>query len=185
MKLIVGLGNPGRRYQYTRHNLGFMFVDEIARAFNLKFSKDRNLKSLITSFHLADERIIIIKPQTYMNLSGNAVRIVADYYRIDYEDIIVVYDDLDLPEGKIRIRKSGTSGGHKGMANIIEMLRTDSIKRIRIGIGNHQGEETVDYVLSEPTKEGKAQLLEVIKKAPEMLEFCLKNDFDDFMKKYN
>ena len=135
MKLIVGLGNPGRRYQYTRHNLGFMFVDEIARAFNLKFSKDRNLKSLITSFHLADERIIIIKPQTYMNLSGNAVRIVADYYRIDYEDIIVVYDDLDLPEGKIRIRKSGTSGGHKGMANIIEMLRTDSIKRIRIGIG--------------------------------------------------
>jgi PTH1 family peptidyl-tRNA hydrolase len=185
MKLIVGLGNPGKKYQETRHNVGFMFVDELMKKLNQKFTLNKSLRSEIASFNWDDERIIVIKPQTYMNLSGEAVRLVCDYFRIDYEDILVVYDDLDLPEGKIRIRKTGSSGGHKGMGSIINNLGSENIKRIRIGIGDHQEEETADYVLSKPNAEGRALIGAAIAQAYEMFLYYLKHSFDEFMGQYN
>ncbi|NLD26349.1 MAG: aminoacyl-tRNA hydrolase [Acholeplasmataceae bacterium] len=185
MKLIVGLGNPGRKYQDTRHNVGFMFVDELAKNLKLKFTQNKALKSAVASFVWGEEKIIVIKPQTYMNLSGEAVRLVADYYRINHDDILVIYDDLDLPEGKIRIRRSGSSGGHKGMASIINLLGREDIKRIRIGIGDHEDLDTADYVLSRPSAEGRALIKTAITQAYEMFLFYLEHSFDEFMGQYN
>ena len=119
MKLIVGLGNPGKQYKDTRHNVGFMFVDNVINKLSLKFSLDKALKCEILQTNINGEKVIFIKPMTYMNLSGDSVYLVANYYKINYEDILVIYDDLDLETGKIRIRPNGSSGGHKGIQSII------------------------------------------------------------------
>ena len=120
MKLIVGLGNPGKNYHNTRHNIGFMFLDEIANRENLKFKLDTKLKCELTELKINNEKVILIKPQTYMNLSGQSVYAVCKYYNINLEDILVIQDDLDLELGKLRFRAKGTSGGHKGIQNIID-----------------------------------------------------------------
>ncbi len=185
MKLIVGLGNPGRRYRATRHNIGFMFVDEIAKEHKLKFSLDKALKAEVVSFNIDDEKIILIKPQTYMNLSGSSVLAVSNYFKVEHEDILIVYDDLDLPTGKIRIRKSGTSGGHKGMQNIIDLLKTNDIKRLRIGIMNNSQIDTIDYVLGKFTETELASINLTLEKANIMFKSFIKDEFDDFMNKFN
>lgn len=185
MKLIVGLGNPGLRYQATRHNIGFMFVDEIASKLKIEFNLNKQLKSLIANTTFNGEKIILIKPQTFMNLSGEAVLAVTNYYKIDVSDILIVYDDLDLPVGKIRIRKNGSSGGHKGMSNIIELMKTSEIKRIRIGIMNNSKIDTVDYVLGKFSEDDKALINLAISQAQKMLESYLVDTFDDFMNKFN
>lgn len=185
MKLIVGLGNPGLRYQATRHNIGFMFVDEIASKLKIEFNLNKQLKSLIANTTINGEKIILIKPQTFMNLSGEAVLAVTNYYKIDVSDILIVYDDLDLPVGKIRIRKNGSSGGHKGMSNIIELMKTSEIKRIRIGIMNNSKIDTVDYVLGKFSEDDKALINLAISQAQKMLESYLVDTFDDFMNKFN
>jgi PTH1 family peptidyl-tRNA hydrolase len=185
MKLLVGLGNPGREYQHTRHNIGFMFVDELAKQLNLRFSMSRSLKCEMADFNYRGEKIIIIKPQTYMNLSGEAVIAVSRFYQIDTDDIFVIYDDLDLPLGKVRIRRSGSSGGHKGMKNIIELLNTDQIKRIRIGIGNHEETDACDYVLGRISEKDFPEVADVMIKAREMLEYMMGHTFEDFMGHYN
>lgn len=185
MKLIVGLGNPGLKYQKTRHNIGFMFLDEIARDLKLEFTLNKQLKSLIANTTINGEKIIFIKPQTFMNLSGEAVLAVVNYYKLDVDNILVVYDDLDLPVGKIRIRKNGSSGGHKGMNNIIELLKTTEIKRIRIGIMNTSKIDTVDYVLGRFNEEDLSLINLAISQAPKMLESFLVDTFDDFMNKFN
>ena|SRR5690554_2567757 len=158
MKLIVGLGNPGDRYKNTRHNIGFMFLDELKNDLNLEFSLNKQLKSLIAFANINGEKIIFAKPQTFMNLSGEAVLSIVNYYKLEIEDIVIVYDDLDLPTGKIRIRKTGSSGGHKGMSNIIQLLKTSEIKRIRIGIMNNSNIDTIDYVLGKFTIDEEAQI---------------------------
>lgn len=185
MKLIVGLGNPGLKYQKTRHNIGFMFLDEIARDLKLEFTLNKQLKSLVANTTINGEKIIFIKPQTFMNLSGEAVLAVVNYYKLDVDNILVVYDDLDLPVGKIRIRKNGSSGGHKGMNNIIELLKTTEIKRIRIGIMNTSKIDTVDYVLGRFNEEDLSLINLAISQAPKMLESFLVDTFDDFMNKFN
>jgi len=185
MKLIVGLGNPGLIYKNTRHNVGFMFVDEIASNLKLKFTLNKQLKSLITHTTINSEKIIIIKPQTFMNLSGEAVLAVANYFRIEVEDILVIYDDLDLPIGKIRIRENGTSGGHKGMKNIIELLKTAEIKRIRIGIMNESTIDPIDYVLGKFTDDEAAAINIALLLASKMLNSFLNDTFADFMNKFN
>jgi len=185
MKLIVGLGNPGKIYQYTRHNIGFMFVDQLIQDLNQKFILDKSFKSQIAMFNYNGEKIIIIKPQTFMNLSGEAVLSVSKYFKVDVEDIIVVFDDLDLPEGKIRCRKSGSSGGHKGMKNIIDLFGTDEIKRIRIGIGKNNKSETSDYVLSKLSKDEIILFALTMTKAREMFDYLLAHTFDDFMSQFN
>ncbi|MCK9535994.1 MAG: aminoacyl-tRNA hydrolase [Bacilli bacterium] len=185
MKLIVGLGNPGRKYKKTRHNVGFMFVDQLAKDSRGKFTANRALRCEVAIIRFQEQNLIIIKPQTYMNLSGQAVLAVKDYYQIDIDNILIIYDDMELPCGKIRIRRSGSSGGHKGMKNIIDLLKTEGIKRIRIGIGKETAIDACNYVLSVFNKDETAALKSTTSKAKEMIDCYLSENFDNFMGKYN
>lgn len=146
MKLIVGLGNPGSKYESTRHNVGFKVLDHFATKHGIKYKK-RKFKSHWFEY----KKTLFIKPQTYMNLSGIAVQSAASFYQIDPEDIIIIYDDLDLPVGDLRIRKTGSAGGHKGMTSVIQSLQTPMIPRMRIGIGKDET-PVEQYVLSPPPK---------------------------------
>lgn len=171
MYLIVGLGNPGRRYQFTRHNLGFLFLDYICRELGepAKFKDKLNFAFIRT--RLFGEDVVLAKPTTFMNLSGNGVKDVMNYFKIDTDRMIVCYDDLDLPAGSLRIRERGSSGGHKGLAHIINVLATDEFLRVRFGIdsplrGDRPG---VDYVLSK-----------IPKGEQELFENALKNAYNAF-----
>lgn len=183
MKLIVGLGNPGKKYEHTRHNMGFDVIDLFSELAKIDIDKEA-FKGLIGRGKVFEEDIYLLKPQTYMNLSGESVRELVSYFKIPTEDIIVIYDDLDLEPGKIRLRLSGSSGGHKGIQNIIENLGTEEIKRIRIGIGKPTF-DTIDYVLGKPLKEEKPLIDDAINKAVDALKEILKNNFDSAMNKYN
>lgn len=185
MKLIVGLGNPGNKYEKTRHNIGFMFTDELVKKNNFNFTLDKKLQTKIASGIINNEKVYIIQPQTYMNLSGKAVRAVCKYYGIDVNDILVIYDDLDLPVGKVRIRPNGSSGGHRGMQNIIDMLQTKEIHRIRIGIDGCDKDKVIDYVLGRFNKEEEIEISLIISKADLMIESYLKESFENFMNRYN
>ncbi|MDD3171987.1 MAG: aminoacyl-tRNA hydrolase [Bacilli bacterium] len=185
MKLIVGLGNPGLKYKKTRHNIGFMFVDHLVKDNNERFSLNKSLKSEIAFLTINEEKIIVMKPQTFMNLSGEAVNLVRKYYDIDIHDILVVYDDLDLPVGKIRIRSCGSSGGQKGMKNIIEILQTQDIKRLRIGIDQPVHGEAVDYVLGKFSKGDEITIALTLDKAGEIIKSFLFETFENFMSRYN
>ncbi len=183
MKLIVGLGNPGKKYEHTRHNMGFDAVDLFSELAQIDVDKE-SFKGLVGRGKVFDEDIFILKPQTFMNLSGESVREIVNYFKIDINDIIVVYDEMALPVGKIRLRPSGSSGGHKGMQNIIENLGTENIKRIRIGIGEPTY-DTIDYVLSKPTKDEREAIDQAINDAANALKDILKMNFDLAMTKYN
>lgn len=183
MKLIVGLGNPGKKYEHTRHNMGFDVIDLFSELAQIDIDKDA-FKGLVGRGKVFNEDVYLLKPQTFMNLSGESVREIVSYFKIPKEDIIVIYDDLDLEPGKIRLRLSGSSGGHRGIQNIIEQLGTENIKRIRIGIGKPTY-DTIDYVLGKPLKEEQVLIDEAIKKAVDALKEILKNNFDSAMNKYN
>ena len=183
MKLIVGLGNPGKKYEHTRHNMGFDAVDLFSELAQIDVDKE-SFKGLVGRGKVFDEDIYFLKPQTFMNLSGESVREIVNYFKIDINDIIVVYDEMALPVGKIRLRPSGSSGGHKGMQNIIENLGTEDIKRIRIGIGEPTY-DTIDYVLSKPTKDEREAIDQAIVDAANALKDILKSNFDLAMTKYN
>ena len=183
MKLIVGLGNPGKKYEHTRHNMGFDAVDLFADLAKIDVDKEA-FKGLVGRGKVFDEDIYILKPQTFMNLSGESVREIVNYFKIDIEDIIVVYDDMALPVGKIRLRASGSSGGHKGMQNIIDHLGSEDIKRIRIGIGEPIY-DTIDYVLSKPLKDEMPLVNESIEEASNALKDILKTNFDKAMSLHN
>ena len=183
MKLIVGLGNPGKKYEHTRHNMGFDVVDLFAEKAQVDIDKEA-FKGLVGRGKVFGEDIYILKPQTYMNLSGESVREIVNYFKIDLDDIIVIYDDMALEPGKIRLRASGSSGGHKGMQNIIEQLGSEDIKRIRVGIGEPTY-DTIDYVLSKPLKEERPLIDEAIKNAVDALKEVLKENFDKAMTNYN
>lgn len=153
MKMIVGLGNPGKEYEKTRHNAGFWVVDSLANKFGVTNWKDQYNAS-VGEFRLGGEKILLVKPQTYMNLSGEAVQPLIHFYKLDLDDLLVVYDDLDLPTGTVRIRKNGSSGGQKGMTSIIQRLNQDDFPRIRMGIGRPPAGWTVpNYVTSQPTED--------------------------------
>ena len=185
MKLIVGLGNPGKQYKDTRHNVGFMFVDNIVNKLGLKFSLDKALKCEILQTNINGEKVIFIKPMTYMNLSGDSVYLVANYYKIAIEDILVIYDDLDLETGKIRIRPNGSSGGHKGIQSIINNLGTEDIKRVRIGIDKVSSDKTIDYVIGNFSKQDREIIDISIEKAIDILNDFLKLPFEQVMSRYN
>lgn len=185
MKLIVGLGNPGELYKNTRHNVGFMFLDKIVDDLNLKFTVDKRLKGEIAISNFNSEKVILLKPLTFMNLSGEAVKLVKDYYKIDDKDILVIYDDLDLPTGKIRIRQNGSAGGHKGMGNIIKLLGNDLIKRVRIGIDKSERIPVVDYVLGRFLGDEDITIRITLDKAYDMYISYLSTSFENFMNKYN
>ncbi len=183
MKLIIGLGNPGKQYEKTRHNAGFMFIDSIVSKLGLTFTLNKQLKCLITDKNINNEKVIFCKPVTYMNLSGESVLAVIKYFKVELDDVLVIHDDLDLPVGKIRIRKNGSSGGQKGMQNIIDLLHTNEIKRIRIGID--KGIDTINHVLGEFNKDEQIEIALIMDKAPEMFDYYLTNSFDRFMSRYN
>lgn len=183
MKLIVGLGNPGKKYEHTRHNMGFDVVDLFSELAQIDIDKEA-FKGLVGRGKVFDEDVCLLKPQTFMNLSGESVREIVSYFKIPKEDIIVIYDDLDLEPGKIRLRLSGSSGGHRGIQNIIDQLGSEEIKRIRIGIGK-PSYDTIDYVLGKPLKEEQVLIDEAIKNAVDALKEILKNNFDSAMNKFN
>lgn len=183
MKLIVGLGNPGKKYEHTRHNMGFDVIDIFSDLAKIDIDKEA-FKGLVGRGKIFEEDVYLLKPQTYMNLSGESVREIVSYFKIPKEDIIVIYDDLDLEPGKIRLRLSGSSGGHRGIQNIIENLGSEEIKRIRIGIGKPTY-DTIDYVLGKPLKDEKVLIDEAINRAVEALKEILKNGFDSAMNKFN
>jgi len=153
MKLIVGLGNIGNKYVFTRHNAGFMFADSIVFNYNIDFKENSKLKCLMTNLKKDNEDYLIIKPTTFMNLSGEAVRAVVDYYKISIDDILIVYDDLALPLGKIRFRANGSDGGHNGIKSIIQHLGTQNFARLKIGIGPQSNLPSEVFVLQNFTKE--------------------------------
>ena len=183
MKLIVGLGNPGKKYEKTRHNMGFMVVDLFSDVVGIDVDKEA-FNGLLGRGKFLDEDVIILKPQTFMNLSGNAVQQVVHFFKINLEDIIIVYDDMALPPGSMRMREMGSSGGQKGIQNIIDMLGTQDIKRIRIGIGEPEF-DSVDYVLSKPTKDEQVLIDEAINRAVDALKECIRSNFRKAMSLFN
>lgn len=184
MKLIVGLGNPGEKYNKTRHNAGFLLVDRLCGKLGVDIDKSK-CRSLYGIHRHNGEKIIIAKPQTYMNLSGEAVSSLMKFYGIEVKDLIVIHDDLDLPLGKIRLRKQGSSGGQKGMGNIISLLKTENIDRIRIGISKDSRIDAVDYVLGKFSNDELKILDEVLDKACDALIYSFDHSFDDVMSRFN
>lgn len=184
MKLIVGLGNPGIEYNNTRHNVGFELLDYICKKQNIDFTKEQfNAKYAVT--RIDGERILMIKPLSYMNLSGGVVKKFVDYFKLSPEDILVIQDDLDMPIGRVKIVKNSSSGGHNGIKDIEKNLKSKEYIRLKIGIGKNSQIDTKDYVLSKFNEEEKTTLEEIYKTLEEVIsDFCFIS-IDRMMNKYN
>ena len=183
MKLIVGLGNPGKEYENTRHNCGFNALQAYADMAQVDFNRE-DFKGRYVKFKLDDEDIVLFEPLTFMNLSGEAVQQIVSFFKIATDDVVVVYDDMAIKPGEIRLRLFGSSGGHNGMQNIIDHLGTQKIKRIRIGIGEPTF-DPINYVLGKPSKEEQPLIAEGIEKAAKAIREYLLKDFNAAMCKYN
>lgn len=184
--LIVGLGNPGKNYEFTRHNAGFLTLDHIASELDTEINNLKN-NALVADVVINNHRCLLAKPQTFMNNSGTAVRDIAKFYKIPPEKIIVIFDDISLPCGKLRIRRKGTDGGHNGIKSIIYHLNSDQFPRIKIGVGAKPNPEydLADWVLSKFGKDDTEQLKAAITKATEVLPFILDGEIDKAMNKAN
>ncbi|BEP27895.1 aminoacyl-tRNA hydrolase [Helicovermis profundi] len=183
MYIVVGLGNPGKKYSGTKHNIGFETIDYMARKYDIKVIKSKH-KALIGEGIIENEKVIFVKPQTFMNLSGESVMKIVNYYDIPLDKLILIYDDIDTELGKIRIRKKGSAGTHNGMKNIIYLLNDDNFTRIRIGIGK-PSRDLVDYVLSGFKKEEIPLIEESVITASNAVASILKDDVDKAMNLYN
>ena len=186
VKLIVGLGNPGKQYAATRHNVGFMVVDYLAEKLGVKVDKIK-FKSVLGEGFAGTEKIVLAKPQTYMNLSGEALLDMVQWYKLDPQDLLVIYDDLDLPVGKLRLRMKGSAGGHNGMKSIIYLIQSDDFPRLRIGIGRPQNEhiETVNHVLGKFDEEEAKIMGEAVVKAAEAVLAVLDKGIEKAMNEVN
>ena len=184
--MIVGLGNPGREYEFTRHNAGFLTIDHIAVEENTEVKKLK-YKALIGDTIISGHRCLLVKPQTFMNNSGEAVREISQFYKIPPEKIIVIFDDISLPCGKLRIRRKGTDGGHNGIKSIIYHLNSDNFPRIKVGVGAkpHPDYNLADWVLSNFKKDEMEELKKAITKATEVLPYMLDGEIDKAMNKAN
>jgi len=185
MKLIAGLGNIGAKYTFTRHNAGFMLIDSIAINAGLDLKENSRLKCFMTKFSNGGEDYLLIKPTTYMNLSGEAVRAVADYYKIDVKDILIVFDDLSLELGKIRFRPNGSDGGHNGIKSVIQHLGTKDVARLKIGIGPQPTIPSEVFVLQNFSKEELDKLKETLIIAKEGIACYFTNGMQIAQNKYN
>lgn len=183
MKLIVGLGNFEEKYLFTRHNAGFMMVDFFVRLHNQSFKQEKKLKSMIAKFKFNNEDILLIKPLTYMNLSGEAVIAVMNFYKIDIKDILVIYDDISLDLSKVRFRSSGSDGGHNGAKSIIKYLGTKDFDRLKIGIGPQPNIPSEAYVLQNFSNEELKKLKEVLKQP--LIEDYLKEGIEKAQNAHN
>jgi PTH1 family peptidyl-tRNA hydrolase len=182
VKLIVGLGNPGKKYKNTKHNIGFMCLDYYADQQKLTFKKDNKFSGEIVKFG----NTILLKPHTFMNLSGQSIRATIDYYNIDIEDLLVIYDDLALPLGKLRLREKGSAGGHNGIKSVIAHTGTQEFKRVRVGIDANPLIETKDYVLGNFSKQEKKELSQTINQVSKVIEdFKSNKQYTLIMNQYN
>ena len=180
--VLVGLGNPGPKYSKTRHNIGFEVIDTLAKRLSVATFQNK-FQSQVADAQVAGNRLLLVKPQTFMNVSGQAVQEITNFYKVEPEKVVVIYDDLDLPAAALRIRKFGGPGGHNGVSSIIECLGSDKFPRIRIGIG--RGGDAADHVLSDFTKAERAQFDDVIVKAAEAVEMIVKEGIDRAMNQFN
>lgn len=184
MKLIVGLGNPGSEYSNTRHNVGFEIIDKYLNKYNLVSNKTK-FEGIYIDTVINNNKVIFLKPQKYMNLSGEVVRKYVDYFKIDINDILIIHDDLDQEIGKIKLKQNSSSGGHNGIKNIENNLNTKNYKRLKIGISNNKNVNTKDYVLGKFSKEERKILDKTIEKSCEIIDDFLILNFDMLMNKYN
>ena len=185
MYLIIGLGNPEEEYSNTRHNMGFDTINTLAKKYGIEVTK-KKFKGLVGTGIIENEKVLLLKPQTYMNLSGDSLIEAMDYYDIEPEDLIVIYDDMDIEKGTIKIRKKGGPGSHNGMKSIIENLQTTDFTRIRIGIGKPEHEaDKINYVIGKIPKSEQ----EILKKGTDLATMAIpeiiKNGVDNAMNKYN
>jgi len=187
MKIVVGLGNPGNEYTYTRHNTGFKVIDSLAEALKIEVRK-RKFGARLGTGEFAEKKLILLKPWKFMNLSGQVVATAVGFYKLDLNNLIVVTDDLALDPGKIRLRAKGTAGGHNGLADIIEKLGTNEFARCRVGIGStieEVSQNQVDYVLSKPNENQKAILEKAIDRARDAILCWIEHGIETAMNKFN
>lgn len=185
MKLIVGLGNPGKQYDKTRHNIGFEVIDYLSEHLQIPLDQSKH-KGIYGVGNVRGEKVFLLKPLTYMNLSGESVRPLMDYFDIALEDLIVIYDDLDLPVGRIRLRQKGSAGGHNGVKSIIAHVGSQEFNRIRVGVNRpSNGQPITDYVLSRFTKEEQDVINQVVVKCSEACEATLEKPFLQVMNEFN
>ncbi len=186
MRWIVGLGNPGAKYEKTRHNAGFLVIDELAKRWGAG-SFQHKCKALVADVRAGGERVYLLKPMTYMNLSGESVRAFMDYFNADLKDAIIVYDDLDTEVGKIRLRYQGSAGGHNGIKSIIQHTGTQTFNRVRMGISRPKPGEAavIDYVLAPFAKAEAPLVSRMVGEAAEAIEFSLTHTFEQTMAKFN
>ncbi len=186
MKLIAGLGNPGPRYAESRHNVGYMVVDELAHRWAADMTKyDRDFEGLLGQAYRGSEVVLLLKPTTFMNLSGRSVAAAFRYYKMTTADLLVVHDDLDLPVGHLRLRAEGSAGGHKGLDDVIRHLSTDAVPRLRLGIGKVHRDVTVDYVLSRFDADERPVVEAAVSRAADAVETWLKSGLDAAMNQFN
>lgn len=186
MKLIVGLGNPGKQYEKTRHNTGYMALDRFAQKFNLELHLEPKFKGLMTKIDSNGNKAILLEPVTYMNLSGESVSAVMNFYKIDINDILIISDDLDSRLGRIRLRAKGSAGGHNGHKNIEQHLSSSDYKRLKIGIGRSNEISVIDWVLKKYTKEELNELDSSLDVASDVIYDFINNvDFEKIASKYS
>ncbi|WP_080147104.1 aminoacyl-tRNA hydrolase [Marinilactibacillus piezotolerans] len=186
MKLVIGLGNPGAKYRETKHNIGFIVLDELAFQLGWAFNKSK-FDSVYAEGRIGTEKVLLIKPQTFMNDSGRSVRPWMDYYELTEEDIVVIYDDMDLPTGKIRLRTKGGAGGHNGIKSIIQHIGTKTFNRIRVGVGRpYEGQSVISHVLNGFDKSVHEEMLAAVKQSADAVKYWSEGQtFQDTMTKYN
>jgi PTH1 family peptidyl-tRNA hydrolase len=184
VKIVVGLGNPGREYSATRHNVGFLAVDELAGRWGVTSWKERF--AAVVAEHRGAETVLLVKPQTYMNLSGQSVAAFVRFYKLAVDDLVVVYDDVDLPAGKLRLRPGGGAGGHRGIESLFDHLGSDAFARVRIGVGRPpEHMETADYVLGRFAPAEQPLMAEAVKRAADAVEAVLKDGLAKAANEYN
>jgi len=186
MYLIAGLGNPGLKYQKTKHNVGFMFIDALAKELGVKVDKSK-FNALIAEVNILGEKCLLMKPQTFMNNSGEAVAQAANFYKIPSENVLIIFDDISLDPGNLRIRRKGSSGGHNGIKSIIDHLKSQDFPRIKLGIGGKPYDDYLlaDYVLSKIDKKDQEKIDGAIESAIEASKLIIKGDVEKAMNLYN
>lgn len=185
MYLIVGLGNPEEDYSKTRHNMGFNVINKLAKQYEIEVTK-KKFKGLYGAGSVENEKVILLKPQTFMNLSGESIREIMDFYKITEEEIIIIYDDMDIEPGTIKIRKLGGAGGHNGMKSVIQHLNTQKFTRIRVGIGTPKNkEDSINYVIGAMSKEDEEKLDKATTIAKDAIIEIIKNGVEKAMNKFN
>jgi len=185
MYIIVGIGNPGKKYESTRHNIGFIAIDYMSALYDIKVNKIKH-KALVGEGKIEGERLMLVKPQTFVNLSGESVRDIADYYKVPTENIIIIYDDISLEPGSVRIRKKGSDGGHNGLKSIIYQLQSDTFPRIKLGVGaKPPGYDLADWVLAKFTDSDIKIMSKSVEAAAKAVPEIIKNGAESAMNKFN